>query len=178
MMTGFSREKTVLLLLKARKRVLSVVIVIITLIVSSVIYRNQSEKIEALRVKEDAELKRNDVLNEISRAEKTIKLYKNLFPRKDIASVTNAINGMARESKVSVISFKPGNEQSQQLYVATPLNLAIESDSYHSIGNFISRMERQAEAYFLNSLTIKTRGDSGDKITANLTLSIITFKGR
>ncbi|MDP2938429.1 MAG: hypothetical protein Q8N72_04245, partial [Candidatus Omnitrophota bacterium] len=83
MKAGYSRDKLIDLLLKGKKRFLSIGLIILTLIIASSIYRNQSKVIESLIVKKDTEIKKNEVLKEISQSEARIKFYKNLLSKKD-----------------------------------------------------------------------------------------------
>ena len=186
----YSQEKLMNLFLKGRKRVLSIGIILFTLSIALIIYRIQTKQIESLYVNKDTELKKNDVLNEISRSEKAIKLYKNLLSQKDASSVMNTISGIARGSNVRLISIKPDREENQPLYIKTPFILVIGADNYHAIGQFISSTENQSDIYFIDAISIRSQEESRtpdqeltetsqptDKLIINLILSIIAFKG-
>jgi len=190
MRMGYSREKLMNLFLKGRKRVLSIGIILFTLIITLIIYRVQIKKIELLHVNKDSELKKNEVLKEISRSEKTIKLYKNIFSKKDASSVMNTISNIARDSNVRLISIRPGNEENQPLYIKCPFILVIDADNYHAIGKFISSIENQSDIYFVDAISIRSQEESQipdkeltgvskptNKLIVNLILSIIAFKG-
>ena len=186
----YSQEKIMNLFLKGRKRVLSMGIILFTLFITLIIYRIQTKQIESLYVNKDTELKKNEVLNEISRSEKAIKLYKNLLSQKDASSVMNTISGIARDSNVRLISIKPAREENQPLYIKTPFILVIGADNYHAIGKFISKLENQPDIYFIDTISIKPQEESRTpaqeltqapkppkKLIINLILSIIAFKG-
>jgi len=190
MRIGYPREKSMNLFLKGRKRVLSIGIILFTLIITLIIYRIQTKKIESLCVDKDTELKKDEVLKEISRSEKTIKLYKNLLSRKDASSVMNTISNIARDSNVKLISIKPGSEENQPLYIRCPFILVIGADSYHAIGKFISSIESQSDIYFVDTISIRSQEESqtsdkeltgvskpANKLIVNLILSVIAFKG-
>lgn len=190
MMIGYSREKLMDLFPKGRKNVLSIGIIIFTLIFPLIIYRTQTQQIESLRVNKDMELKKNDVLSEISRLEKTIKLYKNLLSKKDVSSVMNTISNIARDSNVILISIKPESEENQPLYIRSPFILVIGTDSFHAIGKFISMIENHPDVYSVDAISIKSQEEiqtpdreliqaskPTTKLIVNLILGIIAFKG-
>ncbi len=188
MRIGYSREELIDLFLKGKKRVLSIGIIIVTLIIALIIYSAQTQQIESLQSKKDAELKKNDVLEEISRVEKTIKLYRNVLSKKEASSVINTVSNIARDSNVRVISVNPGNEENQPLYIKTPFILVISADNYHAIGKFISKIENQSDIYFVDAISIRSQEESQtpdkeltqkqtNKLIVNLILSIIAFKG-
>ncbi len=190
MRIGYSREKSTALFLKGKKKVLSIGIIIFTLIITLIIFSVQTKKIESLHVTKDTELKKNDVLNEISRSEKTIKLYRNLFSRKDAYSVTDTMSSIAKESNVRLISIKPGTEENQPFYIRSPFILVIGADSFHAIGKFVSMIENHSDVYFVDVISIRSQEESRtpdkeltqapeptSKLIVNLILSIIIFKG-
>lgn len=189
MKAGYSRDKLIDLLLKGKKRFLSIGLIILTLIIASSIYRNQSKGIESLNVKKDTEIKKNEVLKETSQLETRIKFYKNLLSKKDASLVINTISNIAKDSNVMLISIKPSTEENQPLYIKYPFVLVIGADSYHAIGKFISKIENQSDIYLVEAISIKLQGGSQrqekesagvpeptNKLIVNLTLSIIAFK--
>ena len=186
----YSKERLMDLFLKGRKRVLSIGIILFTLSITLIIYRMQTKQIESLYVNKDTELKKNDVLNEISRAEKAIKLYKNLLSQREASSVMNTLSDIARGSNVRLISIKPAREENQPLYIRTPFILVIGADNYHAIGKFISKFENQSDIYFIDTISIRSQEESRtpaqeltevskptNKLIVNLIFSIIAFKG-
>ena len=184
MKIGYPREKLMNLFLKGRKRVLSIGIILFTLIATLIIYRIQIKKIESLHVNKDAEQKKNEALNEISRSEKAIKLYKNIFSKKDAFLVMDAVSDIVRDSNVRLISIRPEREERQPLYVKYPFTLVIGADNYHAIGKFISSIENSSDVYFVDAISIRLQEEAADqapgqtsKLIVNITLSIIEFKG-
>ena len=189
MKADYSREKLMNLFLKGRKKVLSIGIILFTLIITLIIYRIQTKKIESLYITKDTEQKKNEVLKEISQLETRIKFYKNLLSKKDASLVMNTISNIAKDSNVMLISTKPGTEENQPLYIKYPFVLVIGADSYHAIGKFISKIENHPDIYLVEAISIKLQGGSQrqekesagvteptNKLIVNLTLSIIAFK--
>jgi len=186
----YSKEKLMNVFLKGGKRVLSIGIILFTLSIALIIYRIQTKQIESLYVNKDTELKKNDVLNEINRSEKAIKLYKNLLSQKDASLLMNTISDIARNSNVRLISIKPDREENQPLYIKTHFILVIGADNYHAIGKFISKLENQSDIYFIDTISIRSQEESrtpvqeltkvskpANRLIINLILSIIAFKG-
>lgn len=186
-----SRKKLMKLFLKGQKGGLIAGIIVFTLIITLVIYRTQTKQIELLQVNKYREIKKNEVLNEISRTEKAVKLYKNknILSQKDAPSVMGIISGIAKDSNVIIISIKPDTEVSYPLYIKYPFISVIAADSYHAIGNFISKIENQPDMYSVDIISIRPQEEShvSDKVLAqapkpenklivNLILSIIAFK--
>ena len=187
----YSREKLMDLVIKGRKNVLMAGIIVLTLIITLIVYRIQDKNISLLHVKKDAEQKKNELLKEISQSEKTIKLYKNLLSQKDASSVMNTVSDIARGSNINLISIKPGNEENQPLYIKTHFIVVIGTDSYNAIGKFVSSIENEPNIYYsVDSISVSSQEEnrtpaqeltpepkSTNKLIVNLTLSIITFKG-
>ncbi len=187
---GFFREKLMNLFTMDKKKIFGIGIIIITIVVALVIHKSQTKKVESLHAQKDAELKKNEILTEIGRSEKTIKLYGNILGKKDPASVMNALSSIAKESKVTMVSIKADSEENRSLYIRSPFSLVIEANSYHAIGKFISKVENNADIYFVDAISIKAREESqtpdkestqvpkpANKLIVNLILSIIAFKG-
>jgi len=189
MKIAFSREKIMNLFLKAKQKLLSIGIIVFTLVLTLIINGIQTQKIGSLSAKKDAELKKNEVLKDITRSEKAIKLYKDLFSKRDASLIMNTISNIAKDSNIKLSSIKPGKEQSYPLYTRYPFILVIGADNYHAIGKFVSRIENQPEVYYVDVISIKSQEESQaqnkelaqepgqeNKIIVNLTLSIIAFK--
>ncbi len=187
---GFSQEKLTDLFLNGRKKVLRIAIIALSLFIALIVYISQTKNIESLRIREDMERKKNDVLGEIARSEKTIKLYKNMLSQKDALSVMNVLGNIAKESNVTLVSIKPANEENRPLYIKFPFVLVIAADNYHAMGKFISKIENEPGNYSVDAINIRPQEESrgpdreltkgakpAKKLILNLILSIIAFKG-
>ena len=189
--TEYSTEQLMGMVYKNKKSILAVgIIIVFTLVASSIIHKVQAKKIETLNSRKEMESKKNDILREIGRSEKTIKLYKSIFGDKDVSSITGMINSMAKGSSVTLISIQPGSEEKQPFYSKSSYLLMIGANNYHAIGKFISKIESEPDIYFIDKISIGVQegkaGRSGEagiaanpayKFTVNLILSVITFKG-
>lgn len=184
----YSKGKLVSLLLENKEKIFSITILILALLIAAAIYRSQSRHLYLLTIKKDTEIKKNAVLGKIKESEKKIKFYKGLLKEKDASSIVNAINNIAKDSGVQIISIEPQAEEKQSLYVNYPFILTINADNYHAIGKFISKIESYSNVYFTQAISIRPLGDLSNeesegtapkinKLTVNLTLNIIAFRG-
>jgi Tfp pilus assembly protein PilO len=92
------------------------------------------------------------------------------------------ISNIANDSGVTIISLKPATEEVFPLYVKYSFNLVVGVNSYHTIGKFVSNLEKHPDLYFVNQLSFRTTEDSPEqgkenKIIVVLTISTILFKG-
>ena len=185
MQIGYSKEKLSGLLIEGKEKALSIGIIIFTLVIAVSIYRNQARQLGSLNINRDTEIKKNEVLNEIKQAEKSITFYKNLLNENDMSSITNVISNIAKDSNVRIISIMPGTQEQQPLYIKYPFTVIINTDSYHSVGKFISSIESYSDVYSVNTVSIKSAKESQegkmpqstDKLIINLTINVIAFKG-
>lgn len=185
----FFKGKSIALFLNGGKKFLNIVIIVVTLFVSLIIHSAQNKNFASIRDKRDEEQKKNNVLNEIIASEKRIKSLSETLGKKDESIIKDVINSIAKDSGVRLLSINAGKEEGRPLYIKYPFILVIEADSYHAIGRFISKIENQPNAYFINEMNIslgepqmQEKESSGvtekkSKLIVNLTLSIIGFKG-
>lgn len=189
MKADYSKEKLINLFLKGRIKFLSIGLIVLTLIIAPSIYKNQTRSAESLKAKKDAEIKKNEVLKEISQSEARIKFYKTLLGKKDASLVMDTISSIAKDSNVLLVSIKPGTEENRPLCIKYPFVLVIGADSYHAIGKFISKIENQSDIYLVEAISIKFQDASRrqekelvevtrptNKLIVNLTLSMIAVK--
>lgn len=174
----------------AGNKILDIIIILIALFIAINIFKFQVKNIELLKEKKKDEIKKNEVLDNISQLEKTINSYKNTLDKnkKDISSVLNTISNFAKESAVKIISIKPNKEEDYPQYIKYSFDLAINVNSYHNIGQFLSKLESHSEIYLidkLNTKMIEKPKESGQfrqeseityGLVVNLTLSVIAFK--
>lgn len=172
------------LISKYKNKILNILIIIVALFFANRIYINQTKNINSLSEKKDAELKRKELLEDISQAEKKIGSYKSVINNKDISLVINTLRNIARDSFVKIVSIKPQTEQDYPVYTKHSFNLVITAGDYHRIGQFMSRIESHPDIYIVENISIRPipraemRGEGRiDKLTVNLRLSTILLKG-
>lgn len=156
------------------KKIVNIAIIILALIISSNIYKQQAKEIESLKIKNDLEAKKNAVIESIGKQEKTINAYRNLLIKKDAGSVINIISNIAKDSEVKIASIRPGQEQRFPDYINMPFSLTLSAPNYHALGNFISRLESYKDVYMVEVIEIKSESQSKE-LTISLTVSSIAF---
>ena len=114
------RGKIRKIFIEDKNRILSIALILLTLVITTYIYRTQSKYTNQLNVKKDTELKKNELFNQLSRTEKNLQYYKTLFNKKDSSSVINTITNLAKDSNIKIISIKPNREEKRLEYIKYP----------------------------------------------------------
>jgi len=137
----------------------NIALILLSLFISSKIYKSQGKAIESLREQTLEESKKNEVLQDILSLEKKIGLYKDLLHKKDAASAISTLGNIAKESNINIISIKPYPAQELTDYIKIPFELSVNAPNYHSLGKFISRIENQQDVYVIDSLSINANNE-------------------
>lgn len=165
------------LLKKHKDKLLSVGIALFFLVVTLNIYKDQTQKIQALTQSRDTEIKKNEILAKISKSEKVLTTQKSFFAKKDISSVIQTINGIAKEYNIKISGMKPNAEIRTTVYTKYPFELTITADTYHSVGKFISKIENHPDRYFIDRMVMRyTAVGKESGIAADITFSTMVFK--
>lgn len=159
---------------KYKNKIFNIAIIILGLIIAINIYKNQIKDIDSLKQTKGMEDKKNAVLGNISQWEKKSKAYSNFLAKRDPGSAVNALNDLAKESGARIISIKPMPEQTYPDYTKLPFELVLGIDSYHALGNFISKIESYQDIYVIEAIEIKSETETKE-LRANLKLSSIAF---
>jgi len=146
-----------ILMTKYRSLLLNIGILVVAFIIGRSIYSFQNNKINELRRTKDTEIRKNEILSEIDRAEKKIAAYEKLLSKKEASDLVNTITQIARDSKVRILSIRPGGEKKDENLSILTIDVNINASDYHSVGEFISRLEACPEAYTINSFFIKAQ---------------------
>ncbi|MFH0912860.1 MAG: type 4a pilus biogenesis protein PilO [Candidatus Omnitrophota bacterium] len=176
---NYSREELVSLINENKEKIISMVVIIAALIIAVSIYKDQSRKLQLLNTERDIEIKKNIVLNDIKQSEKKIEFYKNLLSEKAPSAITSKIKDIAMDASINIISIQSGSGEQKPLYTEYPFVLTIGAQSYHAIGNFISKIENYSDLYSVHTVSIVSSGESqaSDKLIVDLTLTVIAFTG-
>ena len=111
--------------------------------------------------------------------EKRITSYKQTFNRKDLGAVIGAMTDISRDTRVKVISVKPGSEQQFPDYTKTSFLIVVRVADYHALGQFISKVENYKDLFLVEDVNIATASIQSDKkaekdLDINLKISTIT----
>lgn len=161
-----------------KNKVINMAIVLLALLVSNNIYKRQAADIAQFRSRKDTEIKKNEVLNNIALGQKNIRRLKDIINRKDISRTINTLGDIAKASAVEIISLKPQAEKDDNpVYVKYSFNVVISAADYHSIGKFISTLEKSADIYMVDDMSIELiKEGNKTKHQAGITLSTILIK--
>jgi hypothetical protein len=173
-----------------KRHYFSIGMIVLSLIASLIINKGQSKKIESLTVVRDAEMKKSEILTDLSNSERAIKSLASTLARKDIVSVTDILTNTAKDSNVTLVSIKKNSEENRPLYTSSRFICAIGANTYHDIGKFIGKLENHPGVFYIDAISMKAQDeglgtDKGlsqvekikSKLNVDLILSIIAFKG-
>lgn len=124
-----------------KNQILNIAIIILAIFIASKIYNGQSKEVALLTEKKDVEARKNIVLEEIRKSENKITSYKDFINSKQLSSVVNKLNEIAKQLPINILSIKPAGEQEFPLYIKYPFSMRIEANDYHMIGELLSLLE-------------------------------------
>jgi hypothetical protein len=167
-----------------RNNIVNIVVILLALIIANKINKSQNKIIAELKVKNEAQIKKNEVLNNISKLEKKIIIYKKALNKKDISLIINNLNTIGKEVGIKIISIKPESKKDYAVYSAYSFNLNIRAKDYHQVGKFIGKIETSPFVYIVDNFNVNPfsarqedeEGRQENKVAAELRLSIISLK--
>jgi len=166
---------------KYKNNIISVAVIIAALIVANNIYQGQASAVAALKAQKGVETKKNELLSSISQLEAKFGKYKKLLNSKTSSAVINTLNTIAKDTKVTITSLKPGEEKKVAFYTRYPFTLSVKTANYHLLGDFISKLESSPDVYTVELLSIAkqaTDETSGVMLTAQIELSTIVLQDK
>jgi len=159
---------------KAKGYLLNIIIIILAVIIASNNYKAKVKNMDLLKDKLSTELKRNEVIQDISNLEKRFALLKNSINSKAISLIIDSLSNMAKSSDVKIVLIKPYNEKRQNIYTVFPFELVVYAKSYHEIGNFISMIENSPDIYIVGNIVMTSNPkEEEDKVITKLVLDTI-----
>ena len=159
---------------KHKNKLINVTIIVLALIISSNIYRKQTQVMNSLEKTKEVEVKKSSVIENIKQIEHKMRSYKNLLIKQDSGLIINIMGGIAKQSGVKIISVRPDAEQKYLNYVKSPFSVVLSAANYHAIGKFISKLESYPDVYMVETLDIKSEIQTRE-LAVNLRLSSIAF---
>ncbi len=112
---------------KHKNKLLNTGIIILAIIIASYIYSSQNQELISLGQKKDQEIKKNSVLESISRVEKKTDAYKQFFAVKELGEVVDELTNIAKDTRVQLLSVKPGTKEKQQEYIKTSFLISVRA---------------------------------------------------
>jgi Tfp pilus assembly protein PilO len=162
-----------------KNKVINTAIFLLAVLFSRNIYQQQLRVADSYRQREEIEVKKNAVLEDIRQLEKKIQAYKNFVNRKDISVAMNIMSEIAQVCSINVISIRPGQQKEYPSYVRHFFDLKLEANNYHSLGEFVSKLESRSELYSVEHLEIIPvySSDKGKRLlSVGLDVSTILLK--
>jgi Tfp pilus assembly protein PilO len=164
-----------ILINKAKDNILNIIIIIIAVIIAFNHYKTKTRDVKSLKDTLNTELKKNEVLGDISNLEKKFTLFRNKINDKSISLVIDSLGNMAKESDVKIILVKPQNAMNLGYYTSYPFQLTVVAKDYHQIGKFISIIENSPDIYIIENIMIRTNPEAEGEVITNLLLDTITI---
>ncbi|MFZ2356808.1 MAG: type 4a pilus biogenesis protein PilO [Candidatus Omnitrophota bacterium] len=161
-----------------KDRIVNVLIILAAIFIAFKIYSSQGTEIALLNQAREEEKNKNDILKEIEKKDKELQEYTTFINQKDRNSIFNNISDMAKLSAVELISIRPLNEENVSFYIKLNYDLKISSDSYHSIGKFVSLLESAPDIFLVEKIAMSQQTTQAgerrtEKINADLRISTI-----
>lgn len=93
---------------------------------------------------------------------------------KDAAELLRRVNTLARESNLTIRSFKPQAITTRELHAEWPISLELEG-TYHNLGTFLDRVSKVERIINVGSLSIQAKQDQRPSSTIAVTCTATTF---
>lgn len=132
-----------------KNKILNLAVLVLALIIAKNIYQSQNRAREILLEKRDAEKKKSVVLENIGQLEMKVSAYKKYLNKKEVDGLLNKIGALALESKVKIISARPGEKKAYPGYLKYFFDLKVSVDTYHNFAHFINRLENDPDIYIV-----------------------------
>jgi type IV pilus assembly protein PilO len=93
---------------------------------------------------------------------------------KDAAELLRRVNTLARESSLTIRSFKPQAITTRELHAEWPISLELEG-TYHNLGTFLDRVAKVERIINVGALSIQARQDQTLASSIAVTCTATTF---
>ncbi|MBU1998311.1 MAG: type 4a pilus biogenesis protein PilO, partial [Candidatus Omnitrophica bacterium] len=141
---------------------------------SKYLYNHGAKEVESLKSRKDIEIKKNDLMQDISRLLAEIKGYKDVVNTKDVSNIINIIGKIARNYSIKVIYIKPAQEQNMEVFSKYFYELSGVTANYHNIGSFAEALENALEFFTVEGINLGNNDQDRDgRLNFNLRLSTI-----
>lgn len=138
------------------------------------------DEVKKLRLQQEAEIKKEEILKNIAGMEAKEKTYKSgLSEGQEVSWLIESLNQMAQASSVTLTSMVPASKADLGDYRKLPVGIEA-SGSYHQIGNFVSRIESDPRFIDVENLRMQSQdrgGQKGGAIRLSMTLAALSKKG-
>jgi len=160
----------------AKKNFLSLVIVGGCIMFAMNTYKEKQAEIDGVIQSKELELKKNEVLQEISLLDKNYNQLKAKINNKDKANsaIMFSLSTLAKDAGIKVTYIRPVGEEKTAVFSRSVFEVALSSQDYHKIGKFVSAIESAPELFTVEDLELT--GGAEDSLSARLTVSTVMVK--
>jgi Tfp pilus assembly protein PilO len=169
-------QSAILILNRVKDNALNIVAIIIAVIIAFNAFKINEAGLVELKKKAQTEASKSQVLGEIGALENNFTKLKNKINGKSVDSIIHKVGNFAKESSVELINIRPMQEKKFGIYSRYPFDLQLSAASYHSIGKFISTLEKSPDLYFIETLNINQGAGNESKVAAKIVLSTILIE--
>jgi len=151
---------------KNKVKIVNAGVILLAIFGALYLFSMQNQQIATLEESKSEEMRKSEVIESLTRVEKRINSYKQTFNRKDLGSVIGAMTDISKDTRVKIISVKPGNEQQFPEYIKTSFLIVVRVADYHALGQFISKVENYKDLFIVEDINITASGNAkSDKKT-------------
>jgi len=166
--------------IKNKNRIINAVIILAGIFFAFKIYNAQIKELTLLKETKENEIKKNVVLNDLGEVVKKYNSYEEFVNRKDPSSVITIVGELAKQSAIEINSIKPSQIENTPFFSKYFFDLKLTSNGYHSVGEFIARLESNPAIFSVEMITISPRegqrSQTTDKVNVDLKISTILLK--
>jgi len=145
---------------KNKNKIINAGVILLIIFAALHIYNLQSQQLVSLKENKNEEIKKSDVIESLIRLEQRIDSYKQFLSKKDLGSVIGAMTDISKDTRVKVVSVKPGVRQQYKEYIKTSFFMVVRVADYHALGQFISKVENYKDMFLVEDVNITTMGSS------------------
>jgi Tfp pilus assembly protein PilO len=147
-------NKNIKFLIGSPKKIINILLIIISFIVSLNIYNAQKKQNLFYKNRLEAEKNKNELIKELMNLENKLSDCKKALKRMDTTEMLSTIGSLGEQTGLRILTVKPQPEEENPFYIKSKVKIIIEAEDYHTIGNFISKLEANPDLYKIESLSI------------------------
>ena len=131
-------------------------------------------QLRSVRHELETETRKSEILRRIVELEGKIGGYRtSLLEKRDAAPLIDAVNRLAEESTLTLISVTPQPPQKQGQYDRLPIEVELQC-TYHQLGGFLSRIESSKRFLRVDSVKMEERRDPNNTAPGLLVTLILS----
>lgn len=169
------------LIIKNKNKIFNLGLMLLLLFIAFQVYSYGNKQKSRLIEQRENELKKNKVIKNITSLEKIMEGYKKALVKQDLGSIMDTMSNIAKSSSVEILSIKPLNQEVSVDYSRFSFAITAAAPDYHSLADFISKVENYKDVYFVDEVTISSSesGSSEDSggmgLKVSLRISTISY---